>query len=45
MFILSPDDLKFWDENTHSWRIEPGEFNVYVASSAEDVKGVVSFKI
>jgi beta-glucosidase len=44
-FILSPDDLKFWDENTHSWRIEPGEFNVYVASSAEDVKGVVSFKI
>lgn len=30
-------DLAFYDDKTSSWKIEPGEFVIYVATSAKDI--------
>ena len=35
-FVLSVDDLKFYDKNM-KWTAEPGTFNVYVGSNSMDV--------
>lgn len=40
---ITQQDLKFWDEATHAWKVEPGKFKAYVCASAEDVRGTVVF--
>ncbi len=40
---ITRQDLKFWDEATHAWKVEPGKFKAYVCASAEDVRGTVVF--
>lgn len=36
-------DLSFYDEKTASWKLEKGEFTVYVGSSCEDIRLTGSF--
>lgn len=43
-FVITPDDLKFFDEASHRWIAEPGVFNVYVGTSSADVRCMHSFK-
>ncbi|MDY5631706.1 MAG: glycoside hydrolase family 3 C-terminal domain-containing protein [Bacteroidaceae bacterium] len=43
-YTISDDDLKYFDETRHAWVAENGTFTIYVAASAADVKGKVSFK-
>lgn len=31
-------DLAFWDVNIHGWKVEQGQFNVYVGTSSADIK-------
>jgi len=42
---LTPQDLAYWDETTHSWTIEPAQYCAYVCASSEDVRGTVSLQI
>ncbi|BAJ02913.1 beta-glucosidase [Shewanella violacea DSS12] len=35
---LNRRDLSFWDVNTHDWLAEPGEFEVLLGSSVEDIR-------
>lgn len=35
-------DLAFYDEKTSSWKIEPGEFMLYTATSAKDIMSSVA---
>ncbi len=44
-FIISAEDLMFWDETIHDWKFEPGKYRLYIGSSAADIKGEVSFTI
>ncbi|WP_299089163.1 glycoside hydrolase family 3 C-terminal domain-containing protein [uncultured Bacteroides sp.] len=44
-FQISKGDLKFWDENTHNWKVESGTFKAYVCASETDVKGTVNFTV
>lgn len=44
-FILTPDDLKFYDEASAAWKYEPGKFKAYVCASSTDVRGVVPFEM
>lgn len=44
-FILTPDDLKFYDEASAAWKYESGKFKAYVCASSADVRGVVSFEM
>lgn len=44
-FTLSPDDLKFYDEASASWKLEPGKFSLYIGSSSADIRGKAAFEV
>lgn len=44
-FTVTPDDLKFYDEATQSWKSEPGKFKAYVGSSSTDIRVTVPFEL
>jgi len=35
---LTQRDLAFWDVNAHNWKVEPGEFEVLVGTSSQDIR-------
>lgn len=35
---LDPKELAFWDFCTRDWKIEPGQFKIYVGSSSSDIR-------
>lgn len=41
---LTPRDLAFWDVNTDSWLVEPGQFNVFVGVSSADIREKGAFE-
>lgn len=44
-FSITADDLKYFDEATHSWKAEAGKFTAYVGSSSTDIRGKVKFTL
>jgi len=38
-------DLAFYNEKTHQWTVEPGEFILRNAASSAEVKSSVSFQV
>jgi beta-glucosidase len=44
-FEITPEDLQFFSEKTHSWTAEPGKFKAFVCASSEDVRGVAEFEL
>mgnify|MGYP003301846273 FL=1 len=42
-FIVSADDLKYYDEATKDWKAEAGKFKAYIGSSSVDIRSVVPF--
>jgi beta-glucosidase len=42
IFKLGNEDFSFWDESKKNWTIEPGEFEIQVGSSSEDIKFIKS---
>lgn len=35
--VLKYSDLSFWDEQSNNWKTEPGEFNILIGSSSEEI--------
>lgn len=44
-FTVKPDDMKFYDDKTGSWRAEPGKFKAYIGSSSADIRATVPFEL
>lgn len=44
-FTVTDDDLKFYDEASKGWKLEPGQFTAYIGSSCTDIKGKVKFTV
>lgn len=44
-FTVTPDDLKFYDDKTSSWKSEPGKFRAYIGSSSTDIRATVPFEL
>lgn len=44
-FTVKPDDLKFYDDKTSSWKAEPGKFKAYIGSSSTDIRTTVPFEL
>ncbi len=42
-FAITPDALKFFDDNRHEWRVEPGKFKVMIGSSSTDIRTTIQF--
>ena len=42
---ITSDDLKFYDETIHAWKLEPGGFKAYIGASSADIKVTVPFAI
>ncbi len=40
---IKTDDLKFFDETNHAWKVEPGTFKAYIGASSADIKSTVAF--
>ena len=40
-FIVSADDLKYYDEASKDWKAEAGKFKAYIGSSSADIRTVV----
>lgn len=40
---IKTDDLKFFDETSHAWKVEPGTFKAYIGASSADIKSTVAF--
>lgn len=43
--IVHPQDLAFWDEKNHSWKVEPGTFEVLIGKSSQEIVLKDSFSI
>lgn len=41
-YTVRDEDLRFYDETTHRWVLEPGLFTIYVGSSSADIRGKVT---
>lgn len=35
---LTEDDFKYYDVNTHSWMLDKGRYNIFIGTSAKDIK-------
>lgn len=44
-FAITPEDLKFFDEASHSWVAEPGKFRAYIGASSTDIKSTLPFTL
>ncbi|MBN1800106.1 MAG: glycoside hydrolase family 3 C-terminal domain-containing protein [Candidatus Lokiarchaeota archaeon] len=44
-FELHPADLSFYDENSKSWKVEPGEFKILLGSSSRDIRLTEAIKV
>ena len=44
-FEIDAEDLSYFDAEKHAWVAEPGEFQVLLGSSSEDIKAMVSFQL
>ncbi len=42
-FTITPDDLKYFDEKSHSWVAEPGKFKTLIGSSSTDIRRDIRF--
>lgn len=42
-FDITADDLKFYDDRTGEWIVEPGRFKVMIGSSSADIRGIAPF--
>jgi len=38
VLTLDDRDLAYWDTARHSWRIEPGRFEIQVGRSSRDIR-------
>jgi len=44
-FVLSDRDLSIWDVSSHSWKIVPGTYVVYVGTSSQDLPLKVNLNV
>lgn len=44
-FTVGRDALSFFDDRSHQWVVEKGNFTAFVGSSATDIRGIVEFSV
>ena len=44
-FVIDSAALEYFDDASHSWVAEPGEFIAHIAAASDDIRGSVSFSL
>lgn len=44
-FVISTDDLKYFDDTRHQWIAEPGKFRAHIGASSTDIRQTVPFTL
>ncbi len=44
-FTLDPANFAFWNTNTNSWQVEPGEYQLQIAASSQDIRLQATFEV
>lgn len=44
-FRITASDLRFYSEQDHAWKAEPGRFKAVVGSSSRDIRGTAAFEL
>lgn len=44
-FVISKDDLSYFDARKHAWVAEPGQFEVLLAAASDDIRSKASFEL
>jgi beta-glucosidase len=44
-FVISVDDLKFYDDGKKAWVAEQGKFKAYIGASSTDIRATVDFEL
>jgi hypothetical protein len=42
---LNRESLGYFDDKAHSWIAEPGEFELLIGSSSQDIRDTATFKL
>ncbi len=42
-FTVRPQDLAYFDAQSHSWRVTPGTFRAHAAAASDDIRGTATF--
>lgn len=45
VFVVSKEQLSFYDEETAAWKFENGEFELHIGSSVSDIRLKGNFKM
>ena len=45
IFDLDKSAFRYWDTQSHSWKVEPGKFDVAVGSSSRDLRAKASLQL
>ncbi|KAE8377613.1 glycoside hydrolase superfamily [Aspergillus bertholletiae] len=43
--VISNQELRWYDDESHSWRIDPGKYRCFVGTSSVDIHGEVEFQV
>ena len=43
-FKINEEHLKFFDDRTQSWTVEPGKFKAFIAASSDNVRATLEFE-
>ena len=42
-FIITSKDLAFWDDQTHSWKTNTGQYTIFLGTSSRHINQTLSF--
>lgn len=44
-FIVDTEAFKFFDESSHCWKAEAGDFNILIGAASDDIRGKVTVSL
>lgn len=42
-FEITPEDLAFWDDETHDWKVNSGQYSILLGTSSRHISHILSF--
>lgn len=43
--VLNRNDLRFWNDSTHDWQVNPGNYTIYIGNASDNISHTLNFKL